>query len=168
MLRALEDKKQAMAKAEEERRKAALEERRRQQKEATERFRSAISRQPKHSKSHITLEGKYVLYMKCTKREIKFVICNNHCFTLDPNLDIILFIIHDIAIHSRPRQQTPPTNMSRKNSKSSPEVINERVVYGREVEIPHPASALNMTATFGVMKDPPNLDEVLESIRGLS
>ena len=42
--RALEEKKRAMALAEEERRKRALEERRRAQKEATERFKSAISR----------------------------------------------------------------------------------------------------------------------------
>lgn len=42
--RALEQKKQAMAKAEEERRRKALEERRRTQQEATDRFRNAIYR----------------------------------------------------------------------------------------------------------------------------
>ena len=40
--RGLEEKKQAMAKAEGERRRKALEERRKQQQEATNRFRSAI------------------------------------------------------------------------------------------------------------------------------
>lgn len=45
-----------MAKAEEERRKKALDERRRQQKEATERFRTALSRQVK-PKSPITFES---------------------------------------------------------------------------------------------------------------
>lgn len=43
-LRALEQKKVAMAQAEEERRKRALEERRKVQQEATDRFRSAIYR----------------------------------------------------------------------------------------------------------------------------
>ena len=51
ILRALEEKKRAMAIAEEQRRRKALEERRKEQKEATERFKSAISRLKNTSKT---------------------------------------------------------------------------------------------------------------------
>lgn len=58
-LRALEQKKVAMAQAEEERRKRALEERRKVQQEATDRFRSAIYRnfKPTPSSHHQSSGG---------------------------------------------------------------------------------------------------------------
>ena len=67
LFRALEQKKEAFAKAEVERRKEALELRRKGQKEATMRFKSVFKKPPISTKSQISrkaqdTKGEYILY----------------------------------------------------------------------------------------------------------
>lgn len=60
----MEEKKRAMAEAEEQRRKRALEDRRRSQQQATDRFRSAISRM-KPPKNSTTAIRSLNMFSKC-------------------------------------------------------------------------------------------------------
>ncbi len=155
-----------MAIAEDQRRRKALEDRRREQKEATERFRSAISRLRTTTKAqNPSLKRVAEMHVEC-KYSTSYTAAEDS--SLCRPLDYL------------PRKAKPPTSRTGSHSSSSAgrdsrthegrrervTATRERIALGPEVEVSKRRGGGGEANTGGLQRRTPSLEDVLRSVRG--